>query len=129
MGVPRADCPTLPHWPRLDRCRMVGVAQLVERRVVVADVAGSSPVTHPIREQYAEPKTCSSAVRGSLPPGYRHRCADPGIWSAVTVIASVRVYRMRSVRSWRLPGVGSNISMCERGQRHRQGDSRATGAG
>ncbi len=27
---------------------MVGVAQLVERRVVVADVAGSSPVTHPI---------------------------------------------------------------------------------
>ncbi len=26
---------------------MVGVAQLVERRVVVADVAGSSPVTHP----------------------------------------------------------------------------------
>ena len=28
---------------------MVGVAQLVERRVVVADVAGSSPVTHPIK--------------------------------------------------------------------------------
>ncbi len=27
--------------------RTVGVAQLVERRVVVADVAGSSPVTHP----------------------------------------------------------------------------------
>ena len=25
----------------------VGVAQLVERRVVVADAAGSSPVTHP----------------------------------------------------------------------------------
>ncbi len=30
---------------------MVGIAQLVERRVVVADVAGSSPVTHPRREQ------------------------------------------------------------------------------
>ncbi len=29
---------------------MVGVAQLVERRVVVADVAGSSPVTHPQTE-------------------------------------------------------------------------------
>ena len=28
---------------------MVGVAQLVERRVVVADVAGSSPVTHPMK--------------------------------------------------------------------------------
>ena len=26
---------------------MVGIAQLVERRLVVADVAGSSPVTHP----------------------------------------------------------------------------------
>jgi hypothetical protein len=26
---------------------MVGVAQLVERRVVVPDVAGSSPVAHP----------------------------------------------------------------------------------
>ena len=34
--------------PRLNLSQvMVGVAQLVERRVVVADVAGSSPVTHP----------------------------------------------------------------------------------
>ena len=32
---------------RRRRGRMVGIAQLVERRVVVADVAGSSPVTHP----------------------------------------------------------------------------------
>jgi len=29
------------------RLGVVGVAQLVERRLVVADVAGSSPVTHP----------------------------------------------------------------------------------
>ena len=28
-------------------CNMVGVAQLVEHLVVVQDVAGSSPVTHP----------------------------------------------------------------------------------
>lgn len=28
---------------------MVDVAQLVERRIVVPDVAGSSPVFHPIR--------------------------------------------------------------------------------
>ena len=28
---------------------MVGIAQLVEHRVVVARVAGSSPVTHPIK--------------------------------------------------------------------------------
>jgi hypothetical protein len=34
---------------------MVGVAQLVERRVVVADVAGSSPVVHPERPQVRGP--------------------------------------------------------------------------
>jgi hypothetical protein len=33
---------------------MVVIAQLVERRVVVADVAGSSPVNHP-RECGASP--------------------------------------------------------------------------
>ena len=36
----RAALKGFPHY-------MVGIAQLVERRVVVADVAGSSPVTHP----------------------------------------------------------------------------------
>ena len=35
------------------RDHMVGIAQLVERRVVVADVAGSSPVTHPRSQQSA----------------------------------------------------------------------------
>jgi len=30
---------------------MVGIAQLVERLVVVQDVAGSSPVTHPNNRQ------------------------------------------------------------------------------
>lgn len=44
---------------------MVGIAQLVERRLVVADVAGSSPVTHP---EGIEPLTCSDAVRGSIVP-------------------------------------------------------------
>ncbi len=44
---------------------LVGIAQLVERRLVVADVAGSSPVTHPVRK----PLHCR---------GFRHvqaRCA------------------------------------------------------
>jgi hypothetical protein len=41
----------------------VGIAQLVERRLVVADVAGSSPVTHP---EEIEPLTCSDAVGGSI---------------------------------------------------------------
>ena len=38
---------------------MVGVAQLVERRVVVADVAGSSPVTHPTHWCPARPRLAS----------------------------------------------------------------------
>ena len=42
----RRGAVTLPRAARL-RAAMVGVAQPVERRVVVADVAGSSPVTHP----------------------------------------------------------------------------------
>jgi hypothetical protein len=31
---------------------MVGVAQLVERRVVASVVVGSSPITHPIFKQF-----------------------------------------------------------------------------
>jgi hypothetical protein len=34
---------------------MVGIAQLVERLVVVQDVAGSSPVTHPNSKHGLEP--------------------------------------------------------------------------
>ena len=30
-------------------CAMVGVVQLVERQIVVLDVVGSSPITHPMR--------------------------------------------------------------------------------
>ena len=39
----RPDILVSAFWRR----RMVGVAQLVERQVVVLDAAGSSPVTHP----------------------------------------------------------------------------------
>ena len=45
---------------------MVGVAQLVERRVVVADVAGSSPVVHPeCAGRLRSPGRCSPASFGS----------------------------------------------------------------
>ena len=44
---PRTDCPTLLIGLAPRARAMVGIAQLVERRLVVADVAGSSPVTHP----------------------------------------------------------------------------------
>ena len=49
IPIPRnlPDSPTIHVGPGTSRGHMVGVAQLVERRVVVADVAGSSPVTHP----------------------------------------------------------------------------------
>ena len=30
-----------------EKCNMVGIAQLVERRIVVPDAEGSSPFTHP----------------------------------------------------------------------------------
>src|SRR3954464_2992000 len=63
MAVPRPNCPTLPDCLRRGRGRMVGVAQLVERRVVVADVAGSSPVTHPIHKT---PDATASGVFASL---------------------------------------------------------------
>ena len=43
--------------------RMVGVAQLVERRVVVADVAGSSPVTHPRKVAGQRPARCPRLTR------------------------------------------------------------------
>src|SRR3954451_20485625 len=51
---------------------MVGVAQLVERRVVVADVAGSSPVVHPTRRRLASPglppnRRVRGQARGRLP--------------------------------------------------------------
>jgi hypothetical protein len=35
---------------------MVGIAQLVERLVVVQDVAGSSPVTHPNSSPQKNPR-------------------------------------------------------------------------
>src|SRR5665213_284591 len=49
-----------PSWWSLG---MVGVAQLVERRLVVSDVAGSSPVTHPRR---TSPWPAETQARGSF---------------------------------------------------------------
>ncbi len=59
---------SLASWP------MVGVAQLVEHRVVVARVAGSSPVAHPIKAKAPNvrvgglSRVCRHSPRaGSLP--------------------------------------------------------------
>ena len=51
---------------------MVGIAQLVERRLVVADVAGSSPVTHPRqnrRSDHVRPAVSCVPGRGSAQRG------------------------------------------------------------
>ncbi len=49
----------------------MGVAQLVERRVVVADAAGSSPVTHPkIREEKPPATHTVGAKWGQTPRGH-----------------------------------------------------------
>jgi hypothetical protein len=55
---------------------MVGVAQLVERRVVVADVAGSSPVTHPSPLRAVRRTRrfrCRPAVRPGIEPADTRR--------------------------------------------------------
>ena len=47
-GVVMSTAVEQVRWSALPRTgHMVGIAQLVEHRVVVAGVAGSSPVTHP----------------------------------------------------------------------------------
>ena len=53
-------------WPRWRS--LVGVAQLVEHRVVVPGVAGSSPVTHPKRSSAVRPGSTRPAG-GPGPPG------------------------------------------------------------
>jgi hypothetical protein len=56
---------------------MVGVAQLVERRVVVPDVAGSSPVTHPIQTRRST--ACGSdflARDGASTSRSRSKCGE-----------------------------------------------------
>ena len=59
---------------------VVGVVQLAEHLIVVQDVAGSSPVSHPNAPlaQLAEQRTLNPWVPGSSPGGrttYINRCA------------------------------------------------------
>lgn len=78
----------------------MGVAQLVERRVVVADAAGSSPVTHPkgrfirLLQAYPDgmsPTATSSEVRASIAAHRddlqeslkRHAASNPRLFGSV----------------------------------------------
>ena len=54
-----SESPTLSVGPGAPGSDLVGIAQLVERRLVVADVAGSSPVTHP-RQHEPQANACGS---------------------------------------------------------------------
>ena len=51
---------------------MVGVAQPVERQIVVLDVAGSSPVAHP----------CTARVHDFLPMSYEVHALNPAWFRA-----------------------------------------------
>jgi hypothetical protein len=47
---------------------MVGVVQLVERQVVILNVAGSSPVTHPTGQGVFGPLEGDESSAGSISP-------------------------------------------------------------
>src|SRR4051794_16026052 len=57
---------------------MVGVAQLVEHRVVVPGVAGSSPVTHPIVRPRQRPGPRLGGQAVSVPGDRLQVALDPG---------------------------------------------------
>ena len=66
---------------------MVGVAQLVEHLVVVQEVAGSSPVTHPkIREGKLPKASAVGAKWGQT--SWRHTQKHTGTWLAAELIHS-----------------------------------------
>ena len=52
---------------------MVGVAQLVERRIVVPKVAGSNPVTHPTQSRVAVRPEADLRTAPPIHHGYAHK--------------------------------------------------------
>ena len=52
---------------------MVGVVQLVERQVVILNVAGSSPVTHPKGQRAFEPLL--PALSAAVQPNGKNHCS------------------------------------------------------
>ena len=110
---PRRCCRRRPGSGRLPMAgrasgHMVGVAQLVEHRVVVPGVAGSSPVTHPI------------GSTGSSSPG----CPCPG-WSAAGVPAtstaspSCEIRRTTAVRRGQVDAAVRDVGLALLGHRPR----------
>jgi ATP-dependent Clp protease adaptor protein ClpS len=75
---------------------MVGVAQLVERWLVVPDVAGSSPVIHPMSSS-AGPRSADPAVEESI--AIREETAAPWVtivWNDPVNLMSYVTYVFRS---------------------------------
>jgi hypothetical protein len=79
---------------------MVGVAQLVEHLVVVQDVAGSSPVTHPGVGQSEDRGTIVRRCRDPLPiPRPLGPCAQCRLNKSV--VGAHDSYPLRDSRRWR----------------------------
>ena len=72
------DCPTLPVVLASRASGMVGIAQLVERRLVVADVAGSSPVTHPKKVVEVPRRDVKSVTAARRTPSSSAASSSPG---------------------------------------------------
>ncbi len=58
---------------------MVGVAQLVELRIVIPAVVGSSPIVHPIFMQISGPATAN----GPLAQLAEHRTLNPQVVGSI----------------------------------------------
>ena len=69
---------------------MVGVAQLVEHLVVVQDVAGSSPVTHP-KSQATHNGVAGSTVQPTLHQSEPPDFAPPRLFAGVNHLSAFAV--------------------------------------
>lgn len=86
---------------------MVAVAQLVERRVVVPEVVGSNPISHP-RDVKAIFFACYLVCQGH-PSNWRH-VRLPGWWTCVPLSVLSKWLARRSVKPFPSGHGGSNPS-------------------
>ena len=81
---------------------MVGVAQLVERQIVVLNVAGSIPVTHPKRFEICTKLTSGrGAVGSALALGARGRQFESDRPDHIIVHSELACLEVRSTRGAR----------------------------
>ena len=71
----RGDALSRPETPRYPVRSAVAVAQLVEPRVVVPVVAGSSPVRHPVLKAQGQESASADSCPREIPKGVRFAAA------------------------------------------------------